>query len=99
MNAVTSWRTIQVFISAGGAGVFEVEVDTDTKDLRCNCPVWSKDGSCKHTRFINQKGKHNRGSYFISIPTEVPEGELEEAFDDPKKFRDLIIKYNTIEVL
>jgi len=99
MNTVTTWRTIQMFISAGGAGVFEVEVDTDTRDVRCNCPVWVKDGFCKHTRFVNQKGKTYRGNYLIHLPTEVPEEELEDAIEDPVKFRNLILKYSPIEVI
>jgi hypothetical protein len=95
----TSWRTIQVFISAAYAGVFEVEIDTATRETRCNCPVYAKEGTCKHTRFVNRKSKFNDGAYAISIPTGVPEEAVEDAIDDPEKFRDLILKYSTIEVL
>jgi len=93
------WRTIKVFISSHAAGVFEVEVDTDTKDVRCNCPVWRKTASCKHTNFVNGKMRLNRGHYAIRVPESVPEDLVEEAIGDPKAFRELIIKYNKVEVL
>ena len=56
-----SWRTVQLFLSATAAGVFEVEVDTDTKNIRCNCPVWKKSTSCKHTSFVKTRMRMNNG--------------------------------------
>ena len=99
MSMESPWRTIQVFISAQYAGVFEVEIDTDTKDTRCSCPVWQKRGSCKHTQFVNVKSRINSGRYEISIPDGVPEEDVAGALEDPKKFRALILKYSPIEVL
>jgi hypothetical protein len=58
----SAWRTVQQFISAQGMGVFEVEVETDTKDIRCTCPVFEKRGSCKHIQFVNDKIKHTVNS-------------------------------------
>lgn len=99
MRMITPWRTIQVFISSHAAGVFEVEVDTDTKDTRCNCPVWKKSATCKHTHFVKQKMRTNQGHYSIRIPEEIPDDLVQEAIDDPKAFRDLILKYNKVVVL
>ena len=95
----SSWRTIQVFISSQAAGVFEVEVDTETKNTRCNCPVWNKGKNCKHTKFVNQKMKYNNGHYSIRIPEELPDDLVQDAIDDPVAFRELILRYNKVEVI
>jgi hypothetical protein len=93
------WRTVQVFISAHGAGIFEVEIDTDTKETRCNCPVYNKRGTCKHTNFVNLKMKLNQGHYAILVPNEIPEDWALDANDDPSSFREFVLKYGKIEVL
>lgn len=95
----STWRTIQVFISSQAAGVFEVEVDTETKNTRCTCPVWRKSEACKHTNFVKQKMRYNSGHYSIRIPEELPDDLVQEAIDDPVAFRELILKYNKVEVL
>lgn len=92
------WRTVQQFISYQGSGIFEVEVNTDTSEVRCNCPVWAKRGSCKHAVFVNLRIK-DHGHYSILIPNEVPEEEALEANETPQKFREFIVKYGKIEVL
>ena len=94
----SSWRTVQQFISEQAIGIFEVDVNTDTRETRCNCPVWSKRGSCKHTQFVNFRIK-NTGQYSILIPSEVPEEMAEEANETPEKFREFVVKYAKIEVL
>lgn len=94
----SAWRIVQQFISEQAVGVFEVEVNTETKETRCNCPVFSKRSSCKHTQFVNFRIR-NTGHYSILIPTEVPEEMAAEASDDPKKFREFIVKYAKVEVL
>lgn len=94
----SAWMTVQQFISAQGVGIFEVELDTDTKKTRCNCPVWGKKMTCKHTSFVNAKIKSN-GHYSISIPTSVPEEWAVEASQDPDKFREFVVNYATVEVL
>lgn len=95
----TSWRTVQQFISAQAAGIFEVEVDTDTRKLRCNCPKWRKTFNCKHVRFVNERMSMNDGHYSILIPEEVPEDLAFEASDTAEKFREFVVKYAKIEVL
>lgn len=98
-NAVSSpWRTIQQFISEQAVGIFEVEVNTDTKETRCNCPLFLKKGLCKHSQFVNFRIKHT-GHYSILVPNDVPEELALEASDDPEKFREFVVKYAKIEVL
>ena len=99
MSMNTEWRTVQLFISAQAAGVFEVEVDTDTKQTRCNCPVWKKMLSCKHSSFVDTRMRMNKGHYSILVPNEVSEDVAIEASDDPKKFRDFIVRYAKVEVI
>jgi hypothetical protein len=95
----TSWRTVQLFISAQAAGIFEVEVDTETKKLRCSCPKWKKFFSCKHVRFVHDRMIVNGGHYSVLIPQEVSEDLAFEANDDAAKFREFVVKYAKIEVL
>lgn len=92
----TEWMTVQQFVSIHG--VFEVELETDSKETRCNCPAWEKRQSCKHTAFVEQKIRTN-GHYSISIPVSVPEELALEASQDPEKFREFVVNYATIEVL
>lgn len=93
------WRTVQVFLSSAAAGIFEVEVDIDSKDMRCTCPVWKKSNVCKHTRFVKDRMVYNKGQYSILVPNEVPEESALEANTDSKKFREFVLKYAKIEVL
>lgn len=95
----TSWRTVQLFISAQAAGIFEVEVDTESKKLRCSCPKWKKQFNCKHTRFVEERMYMNSGHYSILVPHEIPEELALEANDSAEKFREFVVKYAKIEVL
>ena len=92
------WRIVQQFISEQAVGIFEVEVNTETKETRCNCPVYAKRDSCKHTQFVNFRIR-NTGHHSILIPTEISEDMASEASDDPVKFREFVVKYAKIEVL
>ena len=99
MRMESDWRTVQLFISAQAAGIFEVEVDTETKKTRCNCPVWRKTASCKHAAFVQNKMRYNNGHYSILVPTEISEYLAVEASDDPQKFRDFVVRYAKVEVI
>ena len=92
------WRIVQQFISEQAIGIFEVEVNTETKETRCNCPVFEKRSFCKHTQFVNFRIRHT-GHYSIMIPNEVPEEMAMEANESPESFRDFIVKYAKIEVI
>ena len=95
----TAWRTAQLFISSQAAGVFEVDVNTETRDLRCSCPVWTKTKVCKHVTFVTRRINMNGGHYSIQIPYEVPEEMAIEANQSSEKFREFILKYAKIEVI
>ena len=99
MSMESPWRTVQVFISSQAAGVFEVEVDTKTKETRCSCPVWRKSLTCKHTSFVKQKMRYSNGHYSIQIPNDITEDMVLEANDDPVTFREFVLKYAKIEVI
>lgn len=92
----TEWMTIQQFISVHG--VFEVELETETKRIRCNCPVWEKKHACKHTSFVEKKIRM-QGHYSISVSVGVPEEWAIEASQNPESFREFVVNYATIEVL
>lgn len=94
----SAWRTVQQFISAQGMGIFEVEVETDTKETRCTCPVYGKRGFCKHIQFVKDKIKYT-GHYSIMVPNEIPEELALEANIDAEKFREFVVKYAKIEIL
>jgi len=93
------WRTVQLFISAQAAGVFEVEVDAATKNTRCNCPVWRKTASCKHAKFVSSRMDLNRGHYAILVPEHVAEEAAMRASENPESFREFVVKYAKVEVL
>jgi hypothetical protein len=99
MSMESDWRTVQLFISAQAAGIFEVEVDTETKKTRCNCPVWRKTAFCKHAAFVQNKMRYNNGHYSILVPTNISEDLAVEASDDPQKFRDFVVRYAKVEVI
>jgi hypothetical protein len=99
MSMDSPWRTVQLFISSQAAGVFEVEVDTGTKRVRCSCPVWKKSLKCKHVSFVNNKMRMNNGHYSILVPEEIPEELASQANSDPKTFRDFVVRYAKVEVL
>jgi hypothetical protein len=41
----------------------------------------------------------NKGHYSILVPNEVSEDLALKASDDPKKFRDFVVRYAKVEVL
>ena len=93
------WRTVQVFISNQAAGIFEVEIDTNSRDIRCSCPVWKKTMTCKHVKFVDLRMRDNDGHYSIQIPSDIPEDMAIDASDDATTFREFVLKYAKIEVL
>lgn len=98
-NMTDAWRTVQLFLSSQAAGIFEVEVETEIKDIRCNCPVWKTKKSCKHSRFVRRKMDNNDGHYSIMVPYEIDDDLALAANDSPKKFREFVLRYAKVEVL
>lgn len=92
------WRTIQIFLSDDG--VHEVEmVMTDTRKMRCTCPVYKQGKRCKHIRYIRAKMQENDGDYSVMIPETLTEEEIETAILSPDTFRQFLVKYSKIEVI
>lgn len=96
-NKVKDWRTVQVFLSP--SGVFEVEVNTDTRDIKCNCPNFDKRKTCAHEKFVDNRAKDNDGVYPVKISPKASEEEMLDAEESPEAFRTFILKYGKVEVI
>lgn len=91
------WRTIQLFL--GEDGVAEVSVDaTNPKKLTCTCKQFPSLAKCKHVRWVRDR-MAGTGVYNVSIPDHISDKEAETALSDSDLFRDLVIKYGTVEVI
>lgn len=88
----TEWRTVQFFLTP--AGVYEVETDAQGH-YRCSC---SRE-NCKHCRFVQRKAQANGGTYPVKVSMKASDAEINRAQKNPRKFRDLIVKYAKVEVL
>lgn len=95
----TNWRLAQVFLSAQAAGVFEVEINPDTAQTRCTCPVWKSRQNCKHTRYVAARVKANNGHYSLALSHSVLAESIERAKQDPEAFRTLVLHHGRVEVL
>jgi hypothetical protein len=94
-----SWRTVQFFLESENAGVCEVESDR-AGNFRCDCSVFSKGGkSCRHVRLVRKRSEENNGPYPLQVSVKASAKEVEDAQNDPEKFRQFVIKYGRIEVL
>ncbi len=94
---VNNWQVSQLFLS--DTGVHEVEIDTDSLKLRCNCPGFGRRSSCKHIRFVRERMDRNGGIYSTHISTKAPVEEANIAVQSPEAFRKLLINYGKIEVV
>lgn len=98
MATSEDWRTIQIFLSEQDFKIYEVELESESRDLRCNCKAFTAKETCKHVRHVSRRmGSSNH--FKVSIPDTVDEGELKDAIRSPEKFRAFIIKYGKIEVI
>lgn len=95
--ATTDWRTVQLFLSV--RGVFEVEVDLATSDVRCNCPSFTTRSSCRHANLVEVRMDENGGTYPLKVSSKAPAGEATRARDSAKEFRDFVVKYGKVEVV
>jgi hypothetical protein len=92
-----NWRTVQLFLSS--SGVFEVEVDTDTRSIRCNCPNFEKRRTCAHEKFVDDSAKKNDGIYPVKISPKATEEEIIDAEESSEAFRNFIVKHGKVEVI
>lgn len=91
------FRLVQVFLSPGAPGVFEVSVDRN-QNYRCTCPGFRGRGTCKHTKFVDARVQQNNGTYPLEISTKVTKEEAERAQESSETFREFILKFGKIEV-
>jgi hypothetical protein len=89
---MSEWRTCQFFLTP--LGVYEVETDSEGH-YRCSCGR----GNCKHTKFVARKADDNGGQYPVRVSTRATDAEIQRAHRNPRKFRDLLVKYARVEVM
>lgn len=92
-----AWRTVQIFLNQ--QGVFEVEVNTDSHDIRCSCANFKIRNTCAHEKHVDSKAKENGGTYPVKISPKVTDEEAEKANESAEAFRSFIVKYGKVEVL
>jgi hypothetical protein len=95
--AVKNWQLSQLFLS--DTGVHEVELETKSLKLRCNCLGFKNRSSCKHIRFVRERMDLNGGVYATHVSTKAPAIEANLAMHSPEAFRNLLINYGKIEVV
>lgn len=91
------WNTAQLFLSE--TGVHEVEINSDSAKVRCNCAGFSSRSSCKHVRFVRKRMDTNNGIYPTEISSKVSDIDTFIATKNPKLFRQLLINHGKIEAL
>lgn len=92
------WRTVQIFLSPKGSGIYEVELTMDGRATRCNCPTFKSRNICRHVTFVeNRMGES--GYYPILVHPSARDEDLAEHVEDPDKFRKFVLKYAKIEVV
>jgi hypothetical protein len=94
---MNDWQVLQIFLSE--TGVHEVEMNSDGKSLRCNCPGSERRSQCKHMRFVRVKMNRNGGIYPCDLSNRANKLDAIAASQDPKVFRQLLIDYGKIEVV
>jgi len=94
--AKQEWRTVQFFLSP--RGVFEVEVDLESDNVRCTCPGYEARKACKHVRTVSARAEKNDGVYPLKISSRAPAHESANALNSPDTFREFVIKYGYVEV-
>lgn len=92
------WRLVQVFLSPNRLGVYETEVRGDTGDVRCNCPTGNRGRTCRHAQLVRARMRSHGGRYPLRIHAQVA-GALQEAIEEPARYRALVIRHGFIEVL
>lgn len=98
-SVAATWRTAQVFLSAQGGGVFEVEIDIEGTGIRCNCPTWKNNFGCKHARFVQRRLVEHAGKYPVMVPNTTPQEAYAPIDGNPVDFRIFVVNHARIEVL
>lgn len=96
---MSEWRTVQVFLSPKQPAVYEVELNLDELDARCNCPTFKGRKACRHTKLVMARIEGNDGHYPLMVHESAESENASEVMSTPEKFRDFVISYGKIEVL
>jgi hypothetical protein len=94
---VDEWRTVQVFLSSKGSGIYEVEMTLDGTEVRCNCQTYVRRGNCRHVKFV--VSRMEAGTYPIMVHPSARDENLSEHVTDRDRFRRFVLKYAKIEVV
>lgn len=94
---MAGYRTVQVFLSSRGVGVFEVEMTDDGQNLRCNCPTYKSRRVCRHTTFVRSQMRD--GYYPIKVHPSAKDMEYRFDPDDPEQFRKFVLRFGKVEVV
>jgi hypothetical protein len=95
---VDEWRTVQVFLSPKGTGIYEVEMTMDATEIRCNCPTYKSRMRCRHVKFVESKIDES-GAYPIFVHPSARDEDLADHVTDRDRFRKFVLKYAKIEVV
>lgn len=91
------WRTVQVFLSPKGSGIYEVEMTLDGEQVRCNCQTYVRRRNCRHVKFVLSKMED--GTYPILVHPSARDEDLADHVQDRERFRHFVLKYAKIEVV
>lgn len=91
------WRTVQVFLSPKGSGIYEVELTMDGIRSRCNCPTFRSRAACRHVVFVSSR--MDNGFYPIMVHPSARDEDLTDHVSDRERFRRFVLKYAKIEVV
>lgn len=92
------WRILQVFLSPKRPAVYEVQMDSTTRDLRCTCPSNTGTRTCRHIKYVRSRMRANGGSYSLRVhATSIDEFKVAER--DVDTHRAFMLRHARIEVL
>ena len=92
------WRTVQMFLSPKGSGIYEVEMTLDASQIRCNCRTYKSRMKCRHVAFVQSKIDES-GAYPIMVHPSARDEDLADHVGDRDRFRRFVLKYAKIEVV
>ena len=92
------WRILQVFLSPKRPAVYEVQMDSATRDLRCTCPANTGARTCRHIKFARARMTQCGGTYPLRVNA-ASVADYDAAEQNPETYRAFILHHTRIEVL
>lgn len=96
---MSDWRTLQMFLSPRQPAIYEVDMDLDSQDTRCNCPTYKGRRVCRHVKFVKARMESNGGNYPLMVHEHAEKEDISQVMSDPDRFREFIVRYGRVEVL